>query len=369
VFPILAQQSVRENARTGRTFAEVLACAVFGVLATGYEGGFGADADHLKSVDDALQAADLGYTFFTCDPSDHVGPERLPWAEIGKQFRSLPNADELCREYVNRDFVLDTGQSLRFTQANLVRTAAKYGRAVAFAADMYHALSRRLPQGFDFELSVDETETPTGPLEHLFLAQELRRNGVALTSLAPRFPGAMKKAVDWRGNLAEFREFCRVHAAIARTFGPYRLSLHSGSDKFTLYPALTAEAGDLWHVKTAGTSYLVALEVAARYAPALFREIARASLDRFPEDRKTYHLSADAGRIPALETVLDQELPRLLADDDARQVLHVTFGSIVRGALGNELRRVLDAHEEEYCGALAQHLGRHLSELAVTEDA
>ena len=72
IFPVLAQQSVRENTRTGRSFEQVLADAVLGAFQEGYRDGYGADADHLKTVEDALEAAELGYTFFTCDPGDHV---------------------------------------------------------------------------------------------------------------------------------------------------------------------------------------------------------------------------------------------------------------------------------------------------------
>jgi len=369
VFPILAQQSVRENARTGRTFEEVLASAIFGAFQEGYSGGFGADADHVKTIEDALHAADLGFTLFTCDPSDHIaamGP--LPSTEVARRFRIMPEAPAWRKEYLNREFDLNGWDKIRFTEEGLAYTAVKYGAAVRFASAMDQALRGRCPAGFDFELSVDETATPTGPLEHLFLAHELRRHDVALTGLAPRFPGAMEKGVDWRGDLVGFREGVRVHVAIARTFGPYRLSLHSGSDKFSLYPILAEEAGDLWHVKTAGTSYLVALEVAARHAPALFREITQLSLARFPEDRKTYHLSADPKRIRNLETITDQELPRLLANGDTRQVLHVAYGSVLRSDLGEDLRAILDAHEEVYHGALTQHLGRHLAHLGATDD-
>jgi hypothetical protein len=360
---------VRENARTGRTFEEVLTQAVFGAFEAGYQGGFGADADHLKSVDDALQAAALGYTFFTCDPSDQVvAVERLPLAEVARRFRSLPDADRLRREYLGREFILDREVTLRFTEEDLARAAVKHSYAVAFAVEMYRMLAGRLPEGFDFELSLDETETPTAPLEHLFIARELRERGVTLASLAPRFPGTLEKGVDWRGDPTELRKAVRIHAAIARTFGPYRLSLHSGSDKFSLYPILAQEAEELWHVKTAGTSYLVALEVVARHAPALFREIVRFSLDRFPEDRKSYHLSADPRRIPDPEAVPDQELPHLLAHHDARQVLHVAFGSVLRSPLGVDLRGILEAREEEHYGALARHLGRHLEALEVKRD-
>jgi hypothetical protein len=366
IFPILAQQSVRENARTGRSFAQVLASAVFGAFQEGYTDGFGADADHLKRIDDALEGADLGYTFFTCDPSDHVvAVEEISEEQLRQRFFALNQADEWRGEYLDRPFSIPELGELRFTEDALFRAAVKYGAAVEFATKMYRALSERLPDGFDYEVSVDETETPTTPLEHLFVAHELRRRGVNFVSLAPRFVGAMEKGVDWRGDLELFRRELRAHAAIARTIGSYRLSLHSGSDKFTLYPLLAEETDGLWHVKTAGTSYLVALEVAAHRAPALFREIASFSISQFAHERASYHISADPARIPPLDTVSDDELPKIIEEHNGRQVLHVAFGSVLQSPLGDELRLVLDEWEEEHYERLAQHLGRHLEGLGV----
>ncbi|MEA3311548.1 MAG: tagaturonate epimerase family protein, partial [candidate division WOR-3 bacterium] len=190
VFPILAQQSVRENARTGRNFAEVLSQAVFGAFQEGYTGGFGADADHLKRMEDALEAAELGYTFFTCDPSEHVvAVEKLPSAEVKNRFSALERADEWRTEYLGQNFSIPGIGKLTFTEDDLARAIVKYGRAVGFATEMYRVLSKRLPDGFDYEVSVDETETPTSRLEHLFVARELERAGVELKSLAPRFVG------------------------------------------------------------------------------------------------------------------------------------------------------------------------------------
>ncbi len=365
VFPILAQQSVRENARTGRNFAQVLASAIFGAFQEGYTEGFGADADHLKRIDDALEAARLGYTFFTCDPSDHVVTvEGLSSGEVEEHFSALERAEEWRAEYLGRSFSIPGAGALEFTEEEIIRAAVKYGKAVEFAAEMYQALAEELPNGFDYEVSVDETESPTSPLEHLFVARELDRLGVRLTSLAPRFIGAMEKGVDWRGDMDEFKRALRVHAAIAEQFGGYRLSLHSGSDKFSLYPVI-AETTKIWHVKTAGTSYLVALEVAARRNPDLFRRIAQLSLDRFAEDRATYHLSADPARIPPLDTIADSELPGLVSAHDSRQVLHVGFGSVLKSPLGDELKRFLVEYEEDYSEALEAHLGRHLEGLGV----
>jgi len=364
VFPIFAQQSVRENERTGRSFAEVLTDAIFGVFREGYELGFGADADHLKDSKDAEEAANAGFTFFTCDPGDDVQEaETLTQEELGAAFAALEDAEDWRSRYLDRTFQIGDDLFLRFGEEDLYRAAVKYGRAIEHAVNMYSGLSELLPDGFDYEISVDETESPTTPLEHLFVAVELRHQGVEFVSLAPRFVGAMEKGVDWRGDLDQFKADLLSHAAIARCVGGYRLSLHSGSDKFSLY-ALLAEATDGYcHVKTAGTSYLVALEVLAHKDPGLFREIAVFSLAAFAEDKATYHISADVSKITAIESVADDELPQFVQTHDSRQVLHVAYGSVLNSSLGEQLVHTVLKYEAEHEEALAAHLGRHIQGL------
>lgn len=190
VFPILVQQSVRENARI---FEEVLAKGIFGAFQEGYEDGFGADADHLKQIEDALYAVNLGYTFFTWDPGGHVvAVEDLSSQEVQDRFTRLPESETFRREYFGPFFKIDGLGSLRFSEEEFACTAVKYGEEVSFAARMYQSLGECLSRGFDYEGSLDETETPTTSLEHLFVAQELRRRGVDFVSLAPRFVGAME---------------------------------------------------------------------------------------------------------------------------------------------------------------------------------
>jgi len=213
---------------------------------------------------------------------------------------------------------------------------------------------------FELEVSVDETETPTSPLEHLFIASELRRLGVRWVSLAPRFVGRFEKGVDYIGDLGEFEaEFAR-HAAIARALGPYKLSLHSGSDKFSIYPIIARHAGELLHVKTAGTSYLEALRAVAAVDPDLFREILSFARVRYNEDKATYHVSADLDKVPLPETLSDEELAGVLDAFDGRQVLHVTFGSVL-DRFGERLKEVLAEHEEAYYAALEAHFVKHLA--------
>ncbi|HIP96154.1 MAG TPA: hypothetical protein EYH32_02940, partial [Anaerolineae bacterium] len=127
-------------------------------------------------------------------------------------------------------------------------------------------------------------------------------------------------------------------------------------------------AGDLVHLKTAGTSYLEALRALASIDPALFREILDFARERYPVDRATYHVSADPAKVPASNQLSDSELAGVLDTFDGRQVLHVTFGSVLtardeRGGyrFRERLWNALRADEEVYYAALELHLSRHLA--------
>ncbi len=368
--PILAQQSIRENARTGRTPQNVMDDALWGVFQEGWRQGFGADADHLKTHEDIDVCAAAGYTFYTIDPGEHVDNEAhsapagalrekveaLPWRELEIEWRDLKQ--ELCSRPTDLgDF------RLTLSEEDLLRAAAKYGRVIAHTVNMYRHLDEVMNgRAFELEMSVDETETVTTLAEHVYIAHELKRLGVRWVSLAPRYVGTFEKGVDYLGNLGDFERSFAEHLAVANTFGPYKLSLHSGSDKFSIYPIAASLAGELVHLKTAGTSYLEALRAVAQANPALFRRIAEFAISRYPVDRATYHVSAEEGKMPDVRTLKDDELTTLLDDFHAREVLHVTFGSVLhhpqfRGPFFETLR----SHEEVYYQVLESHFVKHLS--------
>lgn len=373
IAPIFAQQSVRENARTGRTPQQVMDDALWGLFAESWRAPWGADADHLKTADDVEAFAAAGYTFFTIDPGEHVDDEAhaARAGVIEAKVRCLPwdaledTVTDLEARYLGRPIPLNGGPFL-FERWDLWRAAAKYGRAVAHTAVMYRTITERLGESrFELEVSVDETASPTSVAEHVFIASELSRLGVRWVSLAPRFVGEFEKGVDYIGDLEVFAaEFAR-HAQVARALGPYKLSLHSGSDKFSIYPIAARLAaggpggGPLVHLKTAGTSYLEALRTVAAAEPGFFREILAMARARYETDRASYHVSARLERVPAAHEPNDGELAGLLEDFDAREVLHVTFGSVL-DALGPRLRAALKRHEATYAEALQRHFERHL---------
>ncbi len=368
--PILAQQSMRENARTGRTPQQVMDDAMWGVFQEGWRAGFGADADHLKAPAEIDLCAAAGYTFYTVDPGEHVdngattdSPDvlrqkvsDLPWPVLGSDPANL--------ERRLADVPIDLG-SFRITigREELLRAAAKYGRAVAHTVNMYRHLMRVMGQRpCELEMSVDETETITTLAEHVYIVHELKRLGVKWVSLAPRYVGTFEKGVDYIGDLRAFEESFARHLAVAQAFGPYKLSLHSGSDKFSICPIAARVAGDLVHLKTAGTSYLEALRAIAKLNPPLFREIVALAIDRYPVDRASYHVSALLARMPDVTAWPDDRLPALLEDFDGREVLHVTFGSVLNHeAFREPFFTTLRSHEETYYRILEDHFTRHLA--------
>ncbi len=367
IAPIFAQQSVRENARTGRTPQQVLDDAMWGVFQSGWREAWGADADHLKTPDVIAPFVEAGYSFFTVDPGDYVDNEAetdslsmlrtkagaLPWSELDSSL------DDLSQRFLGK--TVDLGDVvLVFDELALFRAAAKYGKALAHIAVMYRHLKAQLgSRPFDFEVSVDETELPTSILEHYFLVAEMRRLNIEWVSLAPRFVGRFEKGVDYIGNLEELDRNLAGHGAVMRHFGGYKLSLHSGSDKFSVYPIVARYAGNLVHLKTAGTSYLEALRVWAEVDPAEFRTILDFARNRYETDRASYHVSAQLAKVPAAAQLSDAELPALLDQFDARQVLHVTFGSVLT-QYGTALHAMLCRSEERYAELLKNHFARHL---------
>jgi hypothetical protein len=380
---IFAQQSIREMTRTGRDPDHVMDDATWGTFQEGWQEGVGADADHLKTVADVDHCVAAGFTFYTIDPGDHVdssadtaaesviraGYQALPWDRLD----SSPTA--MLAAYAGKHFDLED-QTLTLDEQTIERAAVKYGRAAAHTAAMYRHLASVIgDRPFELEVSVDETETPTSHAEHWFIANELRRLGVRWVSLAPRYVGRFEKGVDYIptsapaggmcGDLGEFERDFAGHARIARAMGPYKLSLHSGSDKFSIYGIAARQARGLIHLKTAGTSYLEALRATAGFDPGLFREILAFAIERYPVDRASYHVSADLRNVPDPSSIPDARLPGLLELFDTRQVLHVTFGSVLTSERGFKERLFagLAAHEEEHYEALERHFIRHLAPL------
>jgi hypothetical protein len=378
---VFAQQSIREMTRTGRSPETILKAASDALTKLGFQDPWSADGDHLKTADDIKRLMAAGYVLFTLDPSADVDQHADDYdaATLSDKFSAAREFAPWFDEYRGKTVRLDS-QTIDFDDCTLMRAAVKYAKAIRHAVELSRTVEEeaaRLGQPFEIELSVDETTHPTTPAEHYIIAAQFRQADIQLASVAPRFIGDFEKGVDYKGDLAALEASMRVHAEIAERLGPYKLSLHSGSDKMSMYGVFARVSRGKFHVKTAGTSYLEALRVAAQLDPSLFREIIDFARTRYDEDKASYHVTATVSGTPAPDEVSDPiVLERIYLDrwedtppgrgftEPGRQILHCTFGSVFTNLkLGPRLVQLLEAYPDEHCEILRRHFVRHLEPL------
>ena len=348
VFPVLAQQSKRELNLMGNTYRDVLARVTFQVLQAGFRRGYGADGDHLKTAQDIRDAIDDGVSMITLDCSEHIHCERT----------TAPISEELRRRYLSGPIRFGE-MELTFTPEDLMLAQAIFGEAIQFAIEIYHSCIEGKP--VDLEISMDETDLSTTPEQHFFVANELRLAGIPFRTMAPRFYGEFQKGVDYIGNLRRFDEEIVIHAAIADHFG-YKLSIHSGSDKFSVFPSIGKATREHFHAKTAGTSWLEAVRLVSMWDPGLFREIYAYAQEVFTECRAYYHVSTELSMIPDIRDWEDSQLPELLNQNPSRQLLHITYGKIMNHPdYRPRLYGFWRANRDAYAELLERHLSRHLA--------
>lgn len=374
--PILAQQSIRELNRTNRTPADVMDAAVWAVFQEGYVDGFGADADHLKTEEDIDLTVKNGFKMFTFDPGDYVYNEAdlLNEDELDERIKQQDwnglniNYEDLSNNHLGREINISEKLTIQPDEKKLKRAIVKYGDSLAHIKKMYDHLKIKYPDyESEVEISIDETESVTSLFEHYFLANELKRLGVKFISLAPRFIGEFEKGIDYKGDLNIFKEEYIKHAYIALYFGTYKLSLHSGSDKFGVYSVIGSLNLGVTHVKTAGTSYLEALKVTAMKEPNLMREILDFCRNLYEEEKKTYHVSADLNKVKPAKEYSDEDLVMLFNQDDWRQILHVTYGRVLTDKneqdtyiFKDRLFECVEKNEEIHYKLLINHFRKHI---------
>ncbi len=360
VFPVFAQQSIRELTLTKRSFADVISAAAFGVFQEGYKGGYGADGDHLKTKDEIAYALESGCSMITLDCSEQIDTVAAAQSdeEVEAAYARLPAVlrERYEQRYLDKDLPLVGCLS----PAELRRIVLTFHKAIDHTVDCYRYIREEHGSNADFELSIDETLTVTTPAEHFVIASELAMQGVKPDSVAPHFTGTFEKGVEYSGDLHAFARDFEVHQKIAEHFG-YKLSLHSGSDKFSVFSTVGRVTGGRVHVKTAGTNWLEAMAVIAEADPALYRRAHKYALAHRGEAEKYYHVSTDVREIPDIDLQNDAYLPEYLRLPASRQTLHIAYGQLLAEPWFREqFFRVIDEREEAYYAKLKAHIGKHL---------
>jgi tagaturonate epimerase len=366
-YPVLAQQSVREITLTGRSYNDVLDAASWACFQEGYKKPWGADGDHLKTEEWVKLALKTGFTMITADVSDFIRKEysNIEYNLIENKYKELPEQyrKDIEKKYLDNPLKLESGDIILFEKNELMKTVLIYREAIDHAEKLYFA-GKKVKKEFDFELSIDETETPTTPQAHVFVAKESIERGIVISSLAPRFVGEFQKGIDYIGDPAEFEKLFKIHNAVCVHFG-YRISIHSGSDKFKVFPAIGKIAGK-FHVKTAGTNWLQALDVIAVKNPGLFKKLYDGAVRAFPEASKYYHITPNLRNVPDISGYKDIDLEKLFENQDVRQVLHIAYGELfkipgMKEEIYNSLRENIDA----YWLSAGSHIDKHLKYLGI----
>jgi hypothetical protein len=377
IFPILAQQSVRELNLTNRSFTDVLSAASWAVFQEGYTKGFGADGDHLKSHEEVEAALEAGFTMITLDCSEHIRNdlEGLSEPELKEQYDEIAD-DEKKRmevEYLGRTFPLQGDYQITFSGSIFYKIVLTYYRAILFMEEIYqrHIVPSRTH--IDFEVSIDETIAATSPEAHFFVSMELKKHHVTCMSVAPHFYGEFQKGIDYIGDLSRFEKEYLLHEQIAREFG-YKLSIHSGSDKFSVFGTIGRNSPG-YHLKTAGTNWLEAVRLIAQKRPGLYRGMHRFAREHFNEATKYYHVTTDLEKVPDVNQIEDSQLASLMELNDTRQMMHITYGLLLQSknpdgtsTFKDEIYKILFEFESVYYNLLEIHLGRHIDCLGIHQN-
>jgi hypothetical protein len=335
-------KSNREHTFIGSQPQSVFDAAQTAVKALDWNQSWHVDADHirLETVDRFIPCSD----FFTIDVADSIGKSAAS-SDVNEFVERHPELTGTVR-------IVGLVEPFTLARADVERVAAKYLLAAQDAAKIYrHIAEKKGAAHFIAEVSMDETDTPQTPAELLVILAALADYKVLVQTLAPKFTGRFNKGVDYVGDLAQFeREFNEDLAVVAHAIEQYglpanlKLSVHSGSDKFSLYPIIhraLVRTGAGVHVKTAGTTWLeelIGLAEAGGDGLALAREIYGYALAHVDELCAPYAsvINIDRTRLPNSMTVNSWSGPHFASvlrhlpthpnfNPNVRQLLHVSF--------------------------------------------
>lgn len=376
---IVWNKSHREHSIVGTSQPAVQKEAEQAVDALAWKGQYFIDADHigLGNVDLFLESSN----FFTLDVADFIGKKA--------DSKSLESFINRYSSFAGELVIPGVARPLRISSEFLQEFAEKYLYAVQEAGKLYrYILANKTNGGFITEVSMDETADPQSPVEMLFILAALADEKIPVQTIAPKFSGRFNKGVDYIGDVEQFRQEFEEDLCVIKygfqNFGlpaNLKLSVHSGSDKFSIYQPIRAlidkhDAGI--HVKTAGTTWLeelIGLAEAGGEGLKIAKQIYASSYERFDELCSPYAsvIDIDRGALPSPADLKDwnsEQFVNALRHDQScpgydvnlRQLLHV--GYKVAAELGDAYLSCLRENEQVVARNVTENLfDRHITPL------
>ena len=372
-------KSNREHIYVGTVPADTRNEADEAVKALNYKGAYFVDADHinLETVSKYVDVSD----FFTLDVASFIGKE--------SKKEDVDSFVASCTKYMGQLQIPGIESPLNITNQLLHEVAGKFLAATQQASEIYTYLKKEKGEpNFITEVSMDEVESPQTPLELLFILKMLADKGVPVQTIAPKFTGRFNKGVDYVGNLnqfaKEFEEDVLIIDYAVKEFGlpqDLKLSVHSGSDKFSIYPIMSrviAKHDKGLHVKTAGTTWLeevIGLAVAGGDALNLAKKIYENSYNKRDELCAPYAdvIDIDAAQLPSVEEVNGWSSDKYVNtlrhipdhpdyNSNFRQLIHVAYA--VAAKMGDEYTDLLTKHADVVGSCVEENIyDRHLKRL------
>lgn len=334
-------KSQREHEIIGTSPQEVRGEADRAIQALGWKGSYCVDADHITKtiVDPYIPCSN----FFTIDVAEYIGEKsNLADKEVFLQ-KNVGLIGEIA--------IPDIEDNFEVTESFLSDWADQYLCAIHQAREIYEYILERKSEGAVFEISMDEVETPQTPLELYFILKAVAEQGIKINTIAPKFTGNFYKGIDYVGNIGQFvKEFEQDLLVISHAVDQYdlpadlKLSIHSGSDKFSLYPyihKLLKKHNTGIHLKTSGTTWLeelIGLAETGNEGLKMVIQIYREAYNRYEELIAPYkpviNINRDELPIPAdfadwsgnqLADALTHDPENPAFDSQLRQFLHCSY--------------------------------------------
>ncbi len=348
------------------------------ILQEGWHGGFGLEANRLRTAEDIDRYRRCGYSRFSIDANPFIDgrADHMSHGELRERSESLPwrELDTCMEDVLIRlcDRIVDLGPCrVLLPREEVFRAMVKYGTAIAHAAELSGFLSRtgnRSEPTWEVAVDMGGADSPTSPVEHICIATELIRLGIPFRGLSLRYTGRWEEAVDFQTEEGmgmerarmSFEDFFRQHFIIADSFGSYRLDFRQAGDKLSILPILIHRTGAQIHLSISGLGDLEAIRTVADCAPPVFRRLLRESMERYCELQSEYNVSAHRHRIAEEGHVSDDRLSAMVDHFHTRQILYVGLHSLLEeDPLRRDIGNVLLDNEKHYKRNMQDCLDRY----------
>ena len=339
VFPILAQQTPIELRSLKRTYRSSLLDCIMGVLQTGYQGDFGADANNISNLEDLQEAIDADYSMYTINIVPFL--QKFTLEDDNEITEKLNDTSKIIISKLSDNHFK---QIYNIYDENLIYSAYVLQNAMDIVCQYYKEIKKNKDK-FDFEIALNKADQTTTLSDLLYIMLYLKELNISITSFAPKFEGIFHPGCEYQGNREKLFTQFEQFSEILDKYGDVRLSMHS-SDKFSIYKEFKEKTYNNYHIKTSGTSWLRVIVLTAIHDKNLFEQMFALATNNHTIKTPNYN----------------KEHPELFINDPALSMLFHANYKIILTELLDEITRFLTDHEEDYFYLISKHIEKHLSE-------